>query len=233
LTVLRGDNSFERFATQVTVDNTPPQAEILNPEDGRVYVLEDDEYINFQVDANDNFAMDRVEYFIDNRKIDQSTVAPYNLRWSLVMSDVVLSGPLAITQTKPMLNPDGTPVIGPDGQPLPGEVITLTEVVSITRPYTPEELAASPDITETEKVIGYTQIFSGGMQIISNTTAYTEFHVIHAVAYDAAGNKLELEPISISIVHQEEEKEDAEQSAVLKEEPLAADLPNHWRRLVG
>ncbi len=232
LTVLRGDNSFERYATQVTVDSTPPQADILNPEDGRVYVLEDDEYINFQVDADDNFAMDRVEYFIDNRKIGQSTVAPYNLRWSLVMSDVTLTGPLVVTQTNPLLNPDGAPVIGPDGLPAPGEVITLTEVVSITRPFTPEELAASPDITQTEKVIGYTQIFSGGMQIISTTTAYTENHVIYAVAYDVAGNKLKLEPLSISIVHKEK-KEDAEQSRVLNNEPYAAVLLRNWRKLVG
>ena len=43
LTVVRGDSSFERFATQITLDNTAPRAEIINPDDGRVYIMEDDE----------------------------------------------------------------------------------------------------------------------------------------------------------------------------------------------
>ncbi len=215
LTVLRGDGSFERQANQVTIDNTPPTADILNPEDGKVYVLEDDEYINFQVDANDNFAMDRVEYYLDNRKIGESTVAPYNMRWTLAMSDVTLSREYAITQTMPLLTPDGQPVIGEDGQPVPGEVITVTQVFSITAPRTPEDIAAAPEITDTEKIIGYTQVFSGGMQIISDTVGYTETHVIWAKAFDVAGNEYQTDPMTISVVHKKEDEEDKQQSSAL------------------
>ncbi|RME50672.1 MAG: PBP1A family penicillin-binding protein [Caldilineae bacterium] len=217
LTVLRGDGSFQRHAVPVTVDNTPPQAEILNPPDGRVYQLEEDEYINFQVDASDNFAMDRVEYYMDNRKIGETTVAPYNLRWSLVMSDVLLTEEYVVTTTKPVLNPDGTPAIGPDGQIVPGPVITLTQVTSLTRPLTPEELAAMDNPTRTVKIIGYTQIFSGGMQIISTTTGYTETHLLHAIAYDAAGNKFQTEPIHVAIIHKPEEEEEQPEAAFLLE----------------
>lgn len=226
LTVLRGDGSFQRQATQVTIDNTPPTAEMLNPEDGRVYVLEDDEYINFQVEANDNFAMDRVEYYIDNRKIGESTVAPYNMRWTLVMSDVVFDREYAITQTLPLLTPEGQPVIGPDGQPVPGEVITLTQVISITAPRTPEEIAATPDITGTEKIVGYTQVFSGGMQIISDTMGYTETHVIWAKAFDVAGNEFQTEPLYISIIHKQEEEDKPQTRAIIDPRRWVATLPD-------
>jgi membrane peptidoglycan carboxypeptidase len=203
LTVLRGDSSFERYTTQVTLDNTSPEAEIVNPPDGKVYLLEDDEYMNLQVDANDNFAMDKVEYYMDHRKIGETTVAPYNIRWSLVMSDIIPTREYVITTTKPLFNPDGTPLIGPDGQIVPGPVITLTEVISIANPDVPTEM------------IGFRQVFSGGMQIISTTVNYTETHTVHAIAYDVAGNKVETEPIIISIIHEEEEEEEEPEASVL------------------
>ncbi len=224
LTVLRGDGGFQRQATQVTIDNTPPTAEILNPDDGRLYVLEDDEYINFQVDANDNFAMDKVEYYIDNRQIGESTVAPYNLRWTLAMSDVLLSEEFAVTTTEQLFQPDGSPMIGLDGQPVT-EVITLSQVISLTVPRTPEEIAATPDFTATEKVIGYTQVFSGGMQIISDTVGYTETHVIWVKAFDAAGNEFKTDPIYIAVIHKEEDKPDEQSSAIINPRWWMAILP--------
>ena len=200
LTVLRGDSSFERYTTQVTVDNTPPTAEIVNPEDGRVYVLEDDEWMNLQVDANDNFAMERVEYFIDNQKLGETTIAPFTIRWPLEMTDSIPNRIFAITRTLPLNNPDGSPVIGPDGQFVPGRVITLTQVTNITLEGDPNTL------------IGFSQVFSGGMGIISDTVGYTETHRIHVIAYDAAGNMVETEPIIISVVHEEEDEEDEAES---------------------
>ncbi|MFQ5611324.1 MAG: penicillin-binding protein [Anaerolineae bacterium] len=189
LTVARGDQSFEQHAVQVTVDNTPPEIEVLNPEPERIYVKEDDEWINIQVDAQDNFAMDRVEYYIDNLKIDESTVSPYNLRWTIAMSDVTFTNEYAITQPTFITDVNGLVTEGPP--------ITLTEVISITDPLS-EALA-----------IGYQQIISGGMTIISDTVGYTETHLIHIIAYDAAGNKTESEPIRVFVIHEEEEDEES------------------------
>jgi hypothetical protein len=211
LTVLRGDSSFERYASQVTIDNTPPEAEVINPNDGKVYVLEDDEYVNFQVDSNDNFAMDRVEYFVDNQKIGETTIAPYTIRWPLSMEDITIVGrEYVITQTQPLLNPDGSPVVDANGQVVSGPIITLTRVTSITQ----ESDAAG--------VIGYTQAFSGGKQIISTLGGYTETHLLRATAYDAAGNKVETAPVRISIIHEpEEEEEDNSQSSLPSEGALS------------
>lgn len=191
LTVLRGDNTFERHATQVTVDNTPPKAEIINPEENKSYVLEDDEYVNIQADATDNFAMDRVEYYVDSQKVGETTVAPYNLRWTLSMSNVTLYGEKVVTTTEPLLDPNGQPVLGSDGQPVPGRVVTLTEVVAFSQ----------------GDAISYTQSISGGMKIISSTTTYSESHRLHVVAYDSAGNKVESAPITILVGHKREEED--------------------------
>jgi membrane peptidoglycan carboxypeptidase len=208
LTVVRGDQSVERKAVQVTVDNTPPEVEIINPEPERVYVMEDDEWINFQVDAIDNFSMNRVEYFMDNQKIGESTVTPYTLRWNIVMTDAQVEWETPVTQSVVITQPDGSTV-------KTGESITLTHVITVTEPITdPAELAALPLDKPPEKVIGYQKIYSDGLTLISTTLGYTETHLIHVVAYDSAGNETKTEPIQVLIIHKEEEEE---------EEPVADD----------
>jgi penicillin-binding protein 1C len=187
LTVVRHDQSFQRAAVQVTVDNKPPEVTLLNPEDGKLYAMEKEEWVNIQVDAIDNISMNRVEYYLDNQKIGESTVAPYSLRWTIAMSDIIpAKRESAITETQAIPNPDGTV-----GQ----QVITLTQVISMTDPITPE------------LVIGYMQVYSGGLTIISSTTSitpligYTETHALKIIAYDAAGNKTEIGPSTFSVIH--------------------------------
>jgi len=222
LTALRGDNSFDRYATQVTIDNTPPRAEIVNPPPNKVYVLEDDEYMNLQVDGNDNFAMERVEYYIDNRKIGETTIAPFTIRWPLAMQDLTLNRAYAITRTEPRFNPDGSPVVGPDGQIVYGPVITLTAVTTITQEGDPGT------------IVGYSQVISGGLQIVSDQGGYTETHRIHVVAYDAAGNRLETAPIPVSVVHEKEEEEEetgetGSRLDIEADSPARAALLPDWR----
>ena len=187
---------------QVTVDNTPPEVQLINPEPERVYVLEDDEWINFQVDALDNFSMNRVEYFMDNQKIGDSTVDPYTLRWNLALSDTQVVWEKPVTQSVVITQPDGVVVET-------GEFITLTHVLTVTQPITdPEELAALPPGAPAEKEIGYQKVYSDGWTIISTTLGYTESHLIHVVAYDSAGNETKTEPIRIYIIHEEKEEEE-------------------------
>ena len=204
LTVVKGDQSIERKAVQVTVDNTPPQVTIINPEPERVYIMEDDTWINFQVDAADNLSMNRVEYFMDNQKIGESTVTPYTLRWDIVMSDIPVRPEAPITRTLVISQPDGALI--------PTRVITLTQVTPLTQTVTnPEELANWPQDLRPEKLIGYQKVFSGGLTIISTTLSYTEAHLIHVVAYDSAGNETKTEPVRIQIIHEEEEEEEEEE----------------------
>jgi penicillin-binding protein 1C len=87
LTVNRGDGP--RVQTiPVTVDNTAPTAIITEPKADRLYVMEEDEQININVLANDNFVIDRVEFLLNNATIFTATVSPYNARWEIDMRDV-------------------------------------------------------------------------------------------------------------------------------------------------
>ena len=188
LSVVRGDQSLQQTAVQVTVDNTPPTVNILNPEPGKVYRMEADEWVNIQVDAVDNVSMDRVEYDLDGTKMGESTVAPYQIRWNIVMSDtkIVPWGPLLVTQTVDIANPDGS-----IGQ----QVITVSQMITITNPDNPWE------------IVEVGQVYSGGMTILQNTSSitpgigYTETHVLKVIGYDAAGNKRESSPDYFSVIH--------------------------------
>ncbi len=205
LTVVKGDQSFERRSIQVTVDNTPPELEMVNPEPDTVYewntanLLND--WVNFQIDVEDNLSMNRVEYFLDNQKIGESTVAPYTFRWTVELTETKLAYEAPITITRVMTQPDGTIV--------PTEEITLSYVISVTTPITdPEELAALGPDDLPEKVIGYQKIISGGHTILDTSQGYTETHLVHVVAYDSAGNETRSEPIQVIIIPKKEEEED-------------------------
>ncbi len=200
LTALRNDQSFQQAAVQVTVDNTPPQVTLLNPPEGKVYKMEADEWVNIQVDAVDNVSMDRVEFRLDGYKLSESTVAPYNARWTIVMSDTVPVPGTLITQMQVVTNPDGT---------LSQQVITLTQVITVPKPEASWE------------VLQYVQVYSGGLTIVQDTTAitpalgYTETHTLQIVAYDAAGNKTESTPTTFSVIHDPEALEEKQPEAAL------------------
>jgi membrane peptidoglycan carboxypeptidase len=217
LTVVRGDQSLERRSLQVTVDNTPPEVELINPEPDTAYEYNPDpllnDWINFQVDAKDNFSISRVEYFMDNQKIGESTVAPYTLRWNAILTPTRLAWEAPVTQTEVITLPDGT-ITGTQN-------ITLTHVITLTEPITdPQALAALSPGAPPERNIGYQKVFSGGLNIISTTLYYTETHLIHVIAYDSAGNKTKTEPIRVQVAPKKEEEEEKEEGEAYRLPPL-------------
>jgi membrane carboxypeptidase/penicillin-binding protein PbpC len=80
LTMVRGDQSFQEFVIQVTVDNERPRVRLLYPEDQQVY-HPSDEFVTIQPLVEDNVSMDRVEFYVDDKLIATSTVPPFNERW--------------------------------------------------------------------------------------------------------------------------------------------------------
>ncbi len=80
LTVVRGDNTLREAIIQVTVDNTPPTIQIISPQSGSTFSL-DDEYVTIQPLVADNISMDRVEFYVDDALIATSTIAPFSERW--------------------------------------------------------------------------------------------------------------------------------------------------------
>ncbi|MGD2078544.1 MAG: transglycosylase domain-containing protein, partial [Chloroflexota bacterium] len=84
LTVVRGDGTFQEVSVPLTVDNEPPQAEIVFPLPEQV-VFEDDEWIIVQARVEDNISVDRVEFFVDGAGVPFaiSTVPPFTEKWTI------------------------------------------------------------------------------------------------------------------------------------------------------
>ena len=188
LRVVGHDGSVRDDAIQVTVDNISPTVSIGYPLEGDLYVMEDDEWVNIQADARDNVSMDRVEFFVDNQPIGVTMVPPFNKRWMITMSDTLpLPTPMVITRTEPITNPLDGSIVGE-------QVITVTEVIT----------------GEGGLIQQWWENGFGVMYYITDTKHFTESHLIHVVAYDAAGNRTESERVRIYVVH--EDKEEKEKS---------------------
>lgn len=81
LTAVRHDQSYEQATIQVTVDNTPPEIELTFPLQGQEFFLPEDEWVTIQPFVQDNVSMDRVDFFLDDRRIGTSSVAPFTHQW--------------------------------------------------------------------------------------------------------------------------------------------------------
>lgn len=85
LTVVRNDGSFEEFSVPVTVDNEPPEVEILFPLPEQE-IFTDEEWVIVQAQVTDNASIDRVEFYVDNAAVPFaiSTVPPFTEKWTIV-----------------------------------------------------------------------------------------------------------------------------------------------------
>ena len=103
-----------------------------------------------------------------------------------------------ITETQTITNPDGS---------------WTTEVVTVTW----MEVSTATNT--------FTQTWENGMMIISSTHGYTESHVVHVIAFDAAGNETESERVRFYVIHKPEEKEEGDETGAIwwqDEIPVAA-----------
>ena len=213
LTVVDQSQSFRRATIYVTVDNTPPVAAVGYPWPGRVYEVEAaDEWANLAADVSDNVQIDRVEIYLDDELVDFTVVEPYAVKWVLRMEDLTLNPNMQpISETRIITNPDGS---------LSFEEVPVTWV----------------DVSEDGKVI--TQTWESGFMVIASTAGYTESHVVHVVAFDAAGNETESEGVRFYIIHEPEEKDQSNETGAIwwrgeeliavTEDRLAAEERNFW-----
>jgi hypothetical protein len=189
LTAIDRNGTPRQAAIQLIVDNQPPTVKIIHPNDGDIYSPEKDEWVSIGVDGVDNAAMGRVQFYVDGAFVGESTVAPFNKKWNIRMSDTLTKTlaaaaipkpPNPITLTRTISYPDGTTAIE--------QLIGQVAVVTTTKP-------------------AVTAVFTNGLRIISNTvnlpnTAnFIESHVIKVVAIDAAGNQTESAPVTILVQH--------------------------------
>jgi hypothetical protein len=115
-----------------------------------------------------------------------------------------------IQETRIITNPDGS---------------WATEVVTVTW----------VEVSEDRKTI--TQTWDSGFMVISSTHGYTESHLVHVIAFDAAGNETESEPVRFYIIHEpkEEEEEDDQSGAIQwpERDLLAAYTSMTTGRIIG
>jgi hypothetical protein len=63
--VVGSDQRVETAVVQVTLDNSPPSVNILQPRSGEAVTLTRDGTVVFQVQAEDDTAVQKVDYYVD------------------------------------------------------------------------------------------------------------------------------------------------------------------------
>ncbi|NOY98018.1 MAG: hypothetical protein GXP40_02280 [Chloroflexi bacterium] len=81
LLVVRTDQRVETATLQVTVDNEPPQINVLSPPDGAQLTYDKNEPITFQVQVDDNLSLAKVEFYIDRHLLGAATESPFTWTW--------------------------------------------------------------------------------------------------------------------------------------------------------
>jgi hypothetical protein len=195
LSVLQNSGGVATNEVQVVVDNTPPTVKIVHPQNNQPYIKEDDELVSITADAQDEWEMDRVEFYLDGAKLGESTVAPYSLRWTITMSDVVPTLAAPVTGTRVITNTDGT--------------VTIEEYIAR---QTKTEEYTRRDGSKGRRIVLTTD---SGFGAIADSGTLTETHRIHLKAFDRAGNEAQSEPVTIRVSHKP--KEPKKTSALLPE----------------
>jgi membrane peptidoglycan carboxypeptidase len=80
LIVVREDQSIDRFVSQVSVDNQPPQLELLSPLPEQVISAKSPTLL-FQADASDDLELAKVDFYLDDQRIASLTKPSYTLPW--------------------------------------------------------------------------------------------------------------------------------------------------------
>ena len=84
LTVVQQDGRFQEYSVHVTIDNTPPEPQIIFPAPN-AEISTDDEWVIIQAQVSDDTSIDRVEFYVDNAADPYaiSTVSPFTEKWSI------------------------------------------------------------------------------------------------------------------------------------------------------
>ena len=91
LLVVYKDQRVETTTIQVTVDNQPPEIEILSPSSDGNYTTDQKTAIILDASANDDTDLDRVEIYMDDKLIGVLRQSPFTLAWKPIAGKHILS----------------------------------------------------------------------------------------------------------------------------------------------
>lgn len=211
LTAVDGSGNVQTASSQVTVDNKPPQVEIINPWDDKQYLMEDDEWVSMDADARDNFSMGYVDFWLDDSYLGRTQVSPFSLKWNITMHDS-FSPTLRAALELPIDSPT-VPVISYQARTRKLEddgktVTTITETLAATMSK------------KADRVVG---VFPNGFGVIMDSGGYTETHTVRVKAYDVAGNAVDSASVRFLVSHRPKPQTENPQSMYW--------LPDEKRRL--
>lgn len=168
---------------QLTVDNTPPTVDIINPGEGDTFLKEKDEWVSLDVKALDNLAMSRVDFYVDDRKVGSTTVAPYSLKWTITMNDAITPTLKASKELSITMQVITTTITATQ------EIAVGTNITAnVTAPIKRKDERATVDLPN-----GYSVLWDG--------KTMTETHTIKIMAFDAAGNNKESKKVRFQVAH--------------------------------
>ena len=180
----------EVVSTSFFIDNTQPEASMVEPAANRLYVFDSDEQVNMHVEASDQGSVSRVEFWLNDEIISTQTIAPFNERWRLVMQDI----PEARLNAEPVSGSE--PIVDSAGEVLGHAPIVEEQTIDWFPDFETDALNLSR---------GRARIFHGGFSAIHTFSgAYLEKNLIHARVFDRAGNETRTEPIPVYVVHKED-----------------------------
>lgn len=81
LMIVRQDQRVETASIQVTVDNRPPEIQILAPQADQRFRLADQPVVVLSARCADDLALQSLEFFVDGKRIATLTEEPYLLAW--------------------------------------------------------------------------------------------------------------------------------------------------------
>ncbi len=81
LQVVDKENRVETALLQLIVDNTPPALNILFPQNEGTYSMKEYPSMTFQIQGSDDLGIQRMEVFLDGKKLQILTQPPYALPW--------------------------------------------------------------------------------------------------------------------------------------------------------
>lgn len=183
LSVRQNDGNVRTWNSPITIDNTPPTVYISEPTANQLLVEKKDEQININVIANDNFAIDRVEFYLDGDLLRTSTVAPYNERWEIEMRNLPSTEGAYIEATRPITDEVSGEVTGEE---------------SFVAEQSVNWLAFQSDDPDVQP--GRMRLYDGGFgAIYTGTGVYMEQHTVKVKAFDRSGNEVESNEIKFYV----------------------------------
>lgn len=82
LLVVRQDQSIDSSIIQVTVDNLPPEIQVLHPAEGDTFTYPQERDLTFQTQVSDNLEISHIEFYVDDQLVSTLSEAPFAVPWN-------------------------------------------------------------------------------------------------------------------------------------------------------